>query len=152
MEITNMHCLIAMIVNLILLAAPAAEAVKAPRAWDAKTIVWQSTDSDGTKWAVLEGHSDVAGEAFTYAAFVPAGFHDFHSHGSDARVAVIQGVLKVSFGEKMDLEHLVSYPVGSFLYVPAHVKHTMAADVDTILIGTAVGPWHTHHPEERQHR
>ena len=65
-----MHCLIAMIVNLILLAAPAAEAVKAPQAWDAKTIVWQSTDSDGTKWAVLEGHSDVAGEAFTYAAFV----------------------------------------------------------------------------------
>jgi hypothetical protein len=63
MEITNMYCLIAMIVNLILLAAPGAEGVKAPQARDAKTIVWQSTDSDGTKWAVLEGHSEAVGEA-----------------------------------------------------------------------------------------
>src|SRR6267143_181973 len=116
------------------------------RAWDAKTIVWQKVDSDGTKWSVLEGRSDVPGEAFTYAAFVPAGFHEFHSHASDARVAVVQGVLKVSFGETLDLEHLKSYPVGSFLFVPANAKHTMAADEDTIIIGTAVGPWHTHHP------
>src|SRR6266850_3066990 len=58
------------------------------RAWDAKTIVWQKVDSDGTKWSVLEGRSDVPGEAFTYAAFVPAGFHEFHSHATDARVAV----------------------------------------------------------------
>jgi uncharacterized RmlC-like cupin family protein len=96
----------------------------------------------------LEGRSDVAGEAFTYAAFIPAGFHNFHSHSSDARVAV--GVLKVSFGETSDLEHLTSYPVGSFLFVPANMSHTMAANEDTI-IGTSVGPWHNHHPEVHQH-
>src|ERR1700737_1599525 len=108
-------------------------------------------DSDGTKWSVLEGRSDVAGEAFTYAAFVPAGFHDFHSHATDARVAVVQGVLKVGFGETLDLEHLKSYAVGSFLFVPANVRHTMAADEDTIIIGTAVGPWHTHHQADQHH-
>jgi hypothetical protein len=27
----------------------------------------------------------------------------------------------------------------------------MAADEDTIIIGTAVGPWHTHHPEDQGH-
>jgi quercetin dioxygenase-like cupin family protein len=100
---------------------------------------------------VLEGRSDVPGEAFTYAAFVPAGFHDFHSHASDARVAVVQGVLMVNFGETFDLEHLKSYPVGSFLFVPANVKHTMAAEKDTIIIGTAVGPWHTDHHEDHHH-
>jgi len=146
-----MHCVIALILNLVLLAAPVTESTKAPQAWDAKTIVWQKVDSDGTKWSVLEGRSDVVGEAFTYAAFVPAGFHDFHSHATDARVAVIQGVLKVSFGETLDLEHLKPYPVGSFLFVPANVKHTMAANEDTIIIGTAVGPWHTHHQEDRHH-
>jgi len=89
----------------------------------------------------------VPGEAFTYAALIPAGHSEHHWHSSDARVAVIQGTLKVSFGETLDLVHLKSYPVGTFLYVPANAKHTMAADVDTIIIGTAVGPWHTHHGE-----
>ncbi len=146
-----MHWVIALILNLVLLAAPVSESNKAPRAWDAETIVWQKVDSDGSKWSVLEGRSDVVGEVFTYAAFVPAGFHDFHSHATDARVAVVQGILKVSFGETLDLEHLKPYPVGSFLFVPANVKHTMAADEDTIIIGTAVGPWHTHHQEDRHH-
>jgi quercetin dioxygenase-like cupin family protein len=122
---------------------------KIPQAWDAKTIPWQKTDPDGTKWAVLEGKSDVAGQAFTYAAFIPAGFHSRHSHTSDARVAVVQGALKIGFGQEADLDHLKSYPVGGFLFVPANVEHVMAADVDTILIGTAVGPWATH---EHQHQ
>ena len=146
-----MYWLIALTMNLVLLTAAATESGKAPQAWDAKTIVWQKIDSDRTKWSVLEGRSDVPGEAFTYAAFVPAGFHDFHSHASDARVAVVQGVLMVSFGETLDLEHLKSYPVGSFLFVPANVKHTMAAEEDTIIIGTAVGPWHTDHHEDHHH-
>ena len=146
-----MHWKITSILTLILLGAFPAERSKQPQAWNAKNIEWQKADPDGTKWSVLEGRSDVAGEAFTYAAFIPAGFHDFHSHASDARVAVVQGVLKVSFGEASDLEHLNSYPVGSFLFVPANVRHTMAADEDTIIIGTAVGPWHTHHPEDHQH-
>jgi len=145
-----MHWLIAIIVNLALVALPSGEPTKSPQAWDARSINWQKVDSDGTKWAILEGRSDVPGEAFTYAAFIPAGFHDFHSHGSDARVAVVQGVLKVSFGDTLDLEHLKPYPVGTFLYVPANAKHTMAADEDTIIIGTAAGPWHTHHPEEHR--
>jgi quercetin dioxygenase-like cupin family protein len=146
-----MHGKIAWLFTLVLLGGFPAEQTKQPQGWNAKNIEWQKIDPDGTKWSVLEGRSDVAGEAFTYAAFIPAGFHDFHSHSSDARVAVVQGVLKVSFGETSDLEHLKSYPVGSFLFVPANVSHTMAADEDTIIIGTAVGPWHTHHSEDHHH-
>jgi quercetin dioxygenase-like cupin family protein len=146
-----MHGKIAWLFTLVLLGGFPAEQTKQPQGWNAKSIEWQKIDPDGTKWSVLEGRSDVAGEAFTYAAFIPAGFHDFHSHSSDARVAVVQGVLKVSFGETSDLEHLKSYPVGSFLFVPANVSHTMAADEDTIIIGTAVGPWHTHHSEDHHH-
>ena len=36
-------------------------------------------------------------------------------------------------------EHLKSHPVGSFLFVLANVKHTVAAEEDTIIIGTAIG-------------
>jgi len=133
---------------LILLAALSAltlvgQETKGPQGWTAKTIPWQSTSPDWTKWAVLEGKSDVPGQAFTYAAFVPAGYTDHHSHASDARVAVVQGALKVGFGPNPT--HFETYPVGSFLFVPANVEHTMAAYEDTILIGTAVGPWATHH-------
>jgi quercetin dioxygenase-like cupin family protein len=147
-----MEWTMAMLLNLIFLAVPAAEQNKAPQSCNAKTIVWQKIDADGGKSSVLEGRSDVAGEAFTYAAFIPTGFHEHHWHTSDARVAVVQGTLKVSFGETLDLEHLKSYAVGSYLLVPANVKHTMAADEDTIIIGTAVGPWHTHHHEEHEHQ
>ena len=147
-----MHFLFSLFLSLVLLtrgvpqsAAPAGQA-KSPRAWDAKTIEWQDVDADGTKSALLEGRRDIPGE-FTYAFFIPAGYHEHH----DARVAVVQGALKVNFGETLDLEHTTAYPVGSFLLVPANVKHTMAADVDTIIIGTAVGPWATHHHGEHQH-
>jgi quercetin dioxygenase-like cupin family protein len=146
-----MRYLFILLLTNLMLVTPAADKPKTAQAWNAKNIEWQQVDPDGSKWAILEGRSDVPGEAFTYAAFVPAGFHDFHSHASDARVAVVQGVLKVSFGETLDLDHLQSYPVGSFLFVPANVKHTMAADEDTILIGTAVGPWHTDHHNQHHH-
>ena len=128
-----------------------AKTPKSAQAWDAKSIKWQDIGADGTKSALLEGRRDVPGEAFTYAFFIPAGYHEHHWHSADARVAVIQGVLKVSFGESLDLEHMTAYPVGSFLLVPANMKHTMSADVDTIIIGTAVGPWATHHQGEHQH-
>jgi quercetin dioxygenase-like cupin family protein len=147
-----MNWIIAVMMSFALLAAPAREQRKTPQAWDAKTIQWQQADPDGSKWSILEGHSDVAGEAFTYAAFIPAGHHEHHWHTSDARVAVIQGTLKVGFGETLDLEHLKAYPVGTFLFVPANVKHTMAVDEDTIIIGTAVGPWHTHRHDEYSHQ
>jgi len=152
-----MHFLVSLLLTFALVTGPvpqsatATSQAKSPQAWDAKTIVWQDVDADGTKYALLEGRRDVPGESFTYAFFIPAGYHEHHWHSADARVAVIQGALKVNFGETLDLEHTTSYPVGSFLLVPANVKHTMAADVDTIIIGTAVGPWATHHHGEHQH-
>jgi hypothetical protein len=128
-----------------------AKTPKSAQAWDAKSIKWQDIGADGTKSALLEGRRDVPGEAFTYAFFIPAGYHEHHWHSADARVAVIQGVLKINFGESLDLEHMTAYPVGSFLLVPANMKHTMSADVDTIIIGTSVGPWATHHHGEHKH-
>ncbi len=143
--------IIAMMVNLIFMTASPGEQPKVPQSWDAKSIQWQKIDPDGSKWSVLEGRSDMSGEAFTYAAFIPAGFHEHHWHGTDARVVVVQGTLKVSFGETLDLEHLKAYPVGTYLFVPANVKHTMAADEDTIIIGTAAGPWHTGRHSDHAH-
>lgn len=132
-----------------LLTMAAGQDNRTPQAWTAKTILWQTSAKDGTKWTVLQGKSELPGKAFTYAAFVPAGYRDRHSHSSDAWVAIAQGTLKISFGD--DAKRFDTYPVGSVLFVPANVEHTMAADEDTILIGTAIGPWDTHHHDTHQH-
>jgi quercetin dioxygenase-like cupin family protein len=137
----------------MILAATSAFAQSAPtaKAWDATSITWQNIYPDGTKWAVLEGDKDAPDRGFTYAFFIPAGYWEHHSHNQDARVAVVSGALKVAIGPTLDKEGAKAYPVGSFLLVPANVQHTMGADVDTIIIGTARGPWKTHHDEEHEH-
>jgi len=132
---------------LILFVTAVAMPAQSQQAWDAKTIVWQDIEPDGTKYALLEGDRNTPGKAFTYAFFIPAGCWEHHWHTQDARVAVVSGALKVSFGEKLDKNGAKAYPAGSYLLVPANVKHSMGADVDTIIIGTAVGPWATHHNE-----
>src|SRR5262245_56158036 len=124
------------IASLLLLAAVAsakdAQAPKQPQSWDATSIQWQDVAADGTRYALLEGRRDVPGEAFTYAFLIPPGYYEHHWHTSDARVAVIKGALKLSFGETLDLKNLKTYPAGSFVLVPANMKHTMTADEETI--------------------
>ncbi len=147
-----MHWLFAILTMMLVGSNGAREPVRAPQAWDPYTIQWQEVAADGTKYSLLEGRRDIPGQAFTYAFFIPAGYHEHHWHTADARVAVVQGALKISFGDRLDLDHMQTYSSGAFLLVPANVKHTMAADVDTIIIGTAIGPWATHHNGEEHHQ
>jgi quercetin dioxygenase-like cupin family protein len=141
-----MRVLISLAVVTLLHASTAAQE---PQAWTPTTIRWQEVNPDGTKYSVLQGRRDVPGEAFTYAFFIPAGYWEHHWHSADARVAVVQGELKVSFGPTLDKAHARGHGVGSFILVPKNVQHTMGATVDTIIIGTAVGPWATHRHDTR---
>jgi quercetin dioxygenase-like cupin family protein len=104
-------------------------------------IAWEQEHPDGTRSATLAGTRD-PGVQFTYAFFIPAGFWDApHSHCADAHVYVMQGTLRLAYGE--DATEAVDYPAGSYLFVPAELIHTDGADVDTIILGNAVGPWST---------
>ena len=64
----------------------------------------------------------------------------------------MQGELKVAYGPVLDKTHAKGYGVGSFILVPKDVQHTMGATVDTIIIGTASGPWATHRHDTHKHR
>ena len=112
-------------------------------AFDPNRIPWEITHDDGTKSATLVGTRS-AGEMFSYAFFIPAGVYDApHSHIAAAHLHVASGEFRLGYGPSFDLNDADSYPAGSFLYVPAGDVHFDGADEDTVLIGTATGPWNT---------
>jgi hypothetical protein len=119
-----------------------------PLSFDPDKIVWQRTNPDGTKFALLEGVRDKQGVPFSYAFFIPAGVWDgAHSHAAIARVFVARGVLKLGYGDRIDKAKAKMFPVGTYLVVPAGARHFDGADTETIIIGTAVGPWSTDYVE-----
>lgn len=115
-------------------------------AWTPDAIEWQEIGADGTRYALLEGRRDQPGQAFSYAFHIPAGFWDApHSHTADARVFVVSGNLRLAYGDSFDRSATRSFGPGSYVLVPAGAVHYDGADEDTLIIGTAVGPWATHY-------
>jgi hypothetical protein len=133
-----MRPLFASLALLLLAAAPL------PADWNPDTIAWQRTNPDGTRFALLEGTRDTAGGPFTYAFFIPAGAWDApHSHAATARVFVARGTLRLGYGAVLNRVKARAFPAGSILIVPAGAVHFDGSAQDTIIIGTAIGPWST---------
>jgi hypothetical protein len=121
------------------------------RAWHADTLAWQEIDAHGTRYALLEGVRDQAGQPFSYAFFIPAGFWDpAHWHTADARVFVAQGTLYLGYGDTLDRAAATAYGPGSYIIVPAGQRHFDGSDEDTLIFGTAIGPWATFYVDPTQ--
>jgi quercetin dioxygenase-like cupin family protein len=112
--------------------------------WHIDSIAWQEVAPDGTRYSLLEGVRDQAGVAFSYAFFIPAGFWDpAHWHTADARVFVAKGTLYLGYGDVMDKAKAKAFPAGSYVVVPANMRHFDGSDEDTLILGMAIGPWST---------
>ena len=116
--------------------------------WTADSIPWEPTNPDGTKDAILEGDPSLKGKPYTYAFFIPAGYYEHHWHTAAARVAVLRGAIRVALGDHLDKSNMQTFAAGTYFIVPANVEHSMGAETDTVIIGTAIGPWKTHHHGE----
>lgn len=131
----------------IMLAAAMAAAVAQappPAAWTPETIHWEAAAPNGTKFALLEGVRDRAGVPFSYAFWIPAGVWDSpHSHSATVRVFVARGALRIGYGASADPARATTWPAGSYVIVPGGAVHFDGSDQDTLIIGTAVGPWST---------
>ena len=66
-----------------------------------------------------------------------------HSHSATARVFVARGTLRIGYGNVVDHGRAKAYPTGSYVVVPANAVHFDGSDEDTVIIGTATGPWAT---------
>jgi hypothetical protein len=121
-----------------------------PADWNPDNIVWQQVNRDGTRFALLEGVRDKPGVPFTYAFFIPAGVWDApHSHAATVRVFVACGTLSLGYGKAMEPRKSRDFPAGSILLVPAGAMHFDGATRDTIIIGTAIGPWSTDYRDRK---
>lgn len=108
------------------------------------TIPWGPAAPDGSRFALLDGTREVAGQAFSYAFALPPGLWDKpHQHSTTARVFVLKGTLKLGWCAKMDKAKAKAYPAGSFVVVPAGAVHFDGADEETIILGVASGVWAT---------
>jgi hypothetical protein len=58
---------------------------------------------------------------------------------------VLKGSLSLAYGEEFDHAKLEVFPAGSFILVPANARHFDGSTEDTIIVGTALGPWATHY-------
>lgn len=106
-------------------------------------IPWEVTNPDGTRSATLIGTRD-PDVTFTYAFHIPAGFWDApHSHGTDVHLVVAAGELWLGWGPDATRATAHRYPAGSLLHVPANTIHADGAGTNTVIYGTAVGPWST---------
>ncbi|RXR06460.1 cupin domain-containing protein [Pseudoxanthomonas composti] len=137
-----------MIKSLMLLLLSSLPVVSAaqdtPGDWSPDSVDWQDISADGTRYRLLEGERERPGAAFSYAFFVPAGAWDApHSHSTTARIFVARGELRLGYGERMDKVAVKAYPAGSYLVVPAGMVHFDGAESDTLIFGTASGPWKT---------
>ena len=54
-----------------------------------------------------------------------------------------RGTLKIGYGPIADKRRASAYPAGSYVIVPAGAVHFDGSDEDTVIIGTAIGPWST---------
>ena len=59
------------------------------------------------------------------------------------RVFVAKGELRLGYGTAPDKARAGRYGEGSLVIVPGGADHFDGAEVDTIIIGVATGPWST---------
>ncbi len=131
--------MISLLLALAAVSAPPGAVVITPA-----TIPWGPTAADGTRFALLDGQREVAGQQFSYAFALPPGAWDKpHSHSTTARIFVLKGVLKLGWGAAMDKGQAQAFPAGSFVVVPAGAVHFDGADEETIILGVASGVWAT---------
>jgi quercetin dioxygenase-like cupin family protein len=95
----------------------------------------------GAKAVLLEGDPSKEG-FFAMKVKLPAGYKvPPHFHPAFERLTVLEGTFQLGSGEKWDDAALKSYPQGSYISMPAQMRHYAQAKTETVLLMTTTGPW-----------
>jgi quercetin dioxygenase-like cupin family protein len=95
----------------------------------------------GAKMAVLDGDPNKAG-SFTVRMKAPAGYKvPPHTHPTAERLTVISGSFKIGMGDKLDEASAQEIGPGSFVVLPAGMKHFAISTGESILQINSEGPF-----------
>jgi len=130
---------LAFILSLALPAAVVAQAEPTvhketlPDAVDFKPFAIPGFDP-GVKLAVLHGDPNAESGDYTLRLWFPAAYKfPAHWHPGAEHLTVLEGNLQLGMGDTYNGGKLTSYPVGSFLYIPAKMAHYGMAKVPTVI-------------------
>lgn len=99
------------------------------------TVKWEAGTGEfkGLTVAWMSGDPTKMGP-WTVRLKAPAGAKfPVHSHNDTEMVTVISGTFQAAIGDKFDASKLMDLPAGSFVVIPAGVKHYAMAKTDCVL-------------------
>jgi quercetin dioxygenase-like cupin family protein len=105
--------------------------------------------SDGRQRAQLLGDSSEGG-TWIDRVKIPDGARVLaHTHAQDELVTVIEGTWYLGEGAKFDSAKLKGYPAGSFIIIPAGIRHFVAAKEGTVVVQlSGIGKFQTDYVEK----
>jgi quercetin dioxygenase-like cupin family protein len=97
----------------------------------------------GVKVTVIEGDPRVEG-VFTMRLSFPAGTRvDPHFHPEVEHATVLSGTVSFGVGDVFATEKLRRMSVGSFIVIPAGLRHFGIVEEDAVIQAHGIGPWRT---------
>ena len=120
-----------------------AAAAAAPTIVMPDSLTWTPVKGiDGAMMAVVYGDPTKAGSVYTLRLKLADGTKiPAHWHNDSERVTVLSGTFMVGVGNTMDMASMKALGPGSFVFIPAGVRHYAMAKGETIVQTTGNGPF-----------
>ncbi|MGA8153577.1 MAG: cupin domain-containing protein [Terriglobales bacterium] len=114
-----------------------AQSDKPQNAFTPKQIKWGPAPpfvAAGAQLAVVEGDPTASSGDFTVRLKMPNGYKIApHWHPKRENITVISGTFKAGLGDKFDESKMMTFPVGSFLYMDPDMHHYAMASGPVIV-------------------
>jgi anti-sigma factor ChrR (cupin superfamily) len=114
-----------------------------PAIFTPSAIKWSAGSGEfkGLTIAYLSGDPSKAGP-WTVRFKVPAGAKfPVHYHNDAETVTVISGTFAAAIGDTFDASKLMTLPAGTYVYIPAGVKHFAMAKTDCVVQVSGTKPF-----------
>lgn len=136
--------LIVLIINIVLSSVLQANTITSILP-NSISLKWVDASSlpPGAKLAILAGNPKKK-EFYVARLKLPANFViPAHSHLTNEYNTVISGTYYMGTGDRIDKNHIITLPAGSFITFPAGAMHFGFTKEETILEISGIGPWGT---------
>ncbi len=107
-----------------------------------KSLHWIKVPADpNLQYSVLAGNPNKNG-LFTIRLRMPKNYTDvLHHHPTPQYDTIISGSYYLTQGDKPDKTTAVKLAAGTFIFIPANLKHIGWTNEDTVMQITSMGPW-----------